>query len=108
MAPGGSSKVISQKVPRHQGDSTGIDSTGIDSTGIDGTGIDSTGVDGSAFDGSAFDGAAFDGADSERTATGNDRDAGHELHSPVPDSFDAVRPQVVPQSAPEPAGGGDP
>jgi chromosome segregation protein len=103
MAPGGSSKVISQKVPRHQGDSTGIDSTGIDSTGIDGTGIDSTGVDGSAFDGSAFD-----GADSERTATGNDRDAGHELHSPVPDSFDAVRPQVVPQSAPEPAGGGDP
>jgi chromosome segregation protein len=103
MAPGGSSKVISQKVPRHQGDSTGIDSTGMDSTGIDGTGIDSTGVDGSAFDGSAFD-----GADSERTATGNDRDAGHELHSPVPDSFDAVRPQVVPQSAPEPAGGGDP
>ena len=92
MAPGGSSKVISQRVPRHQGDSTGIDGTAYDPEDYDSTSHDSTSFDATAFDATAFD----------RTGAGPDKGSGPELHSPVPDSFDAVRPQVVPQSTPPP------
>ena len=73
--------MISQRVPRHQGDSTGID--------------------GEAFEGTEFEGTDFGGTDIEGTPTGPDQDTGPELHSPVPDSFDAVPPRAVPQSAPQ-------
>jgi len=86
MAPGGSSKVISQRVPRHQGDSTGID--GEDFEGTD-------------FGGTDFEGTDIEGTDIEGTPTGPDQDTGPELHSPVPDSFDAVPPRAVPQSGPQ-------
>ncbi|MDE3087310.1 MAG: chromosome segregation protein SMC [Acidobacteriota bacterium] len=97
MAPGGSSKVISQRVPRHQGDSTGIDGPTFDTTVIDTTGIDTTGIDTTGIDTTALGATSFEGA-----AAGPGDDTGHGPHSPVPDSFDAVRPQVVPQSAPTP------
>ncbi len=89
MAPGGSSKVISQRVPRHEGDSTGIDGPSFDATGIDGPTFDATGIDTTAHGPTSFEG----------TDAGPGDDSGHELHSPVRIGR-RVRPQAVPQSAP--------